>query len=190
MKLSQGHLKFVIGCGTRLGTTSVCTKEQMPEWPWSSRSLKDMFQGLRYPLTWSNGFCGGRGKRGVLVERGMGQRNIVIIIFWWIFWGREVEDKRRQKNGQTLFYFIFKNILFGHVFKKSTHSLFGAWSLLLVHIRSVYTCWGAQRLCKSVFQETRPWKSDHGIRQSSMVGIHGLWQWSRRFLGITGWDRS
>ena len=24
---------------------------------------------LHYPLTWSNGFCGRRGKRGALVER-------------------------------------------------------------------------------------------------------------------------
>ena len=28
-----------------------------------------MFQGLRYPLTWFNGFCGGRGTRGVVVGK-------------------------------------------------------------------------------------------------------------------------
>ena len=40
--------------------------------PWSSRSPTDIFQGLHYPLTWSNNFCGGRGKRGVMVEKGKG----------------------------------------------------------------------------------------------------------------------
>ena len=43
---------------------------------------------------------GGRGKRGDLVEKSKGswQRNYI-----YIFWGggREDEDKRRQKNGQT-----------------------------------------------------------------------------------------
>jgi hypothetical protein len=39
-------------------------------------------KGLHHPLTWSNGFCGGRGKRGALVvEKGKGlwQRNVNII---------------------------------------------------------------------------------------------------------------
>ena len=40
-------------------------RKQMSEWPWRSRSPKDILQGLHYPLTWSNGFCGGRGKRAL-----------------------------------------------------------------------------------------------------------------------------
>jgi hypothetical protein len=45
------------------------------------RSPKDIFEGLHYPLTWSNKFCGGRGKRGGLVEKGKGpwQKNVVIM---------------------------------------------------------------------------------------------------------------
>ena len=63
-----------------------------------------MFSGPHYPLTWSNGFCRGRGKNGALVEKGKGpwQRghhydNFLIIFFG----GRENEGKRRQENAQT-----------------------------------------------------------------------------------------
>ena len=40
MKSSQGLEKFVNGCWTRPGTTSVYTKEKTIEWPWGSRSPK------------------------------------------------------------------------------------------------------------------------------------------------------
>ena len=48
---------------------------------WRSRSPKYNFQGLINALTWSNGFCGERGKRGGMVGKGKGpwQRNVVII---------------------------------------------------------------------------------------------------------------
>ena len=39
----EGPVKCVIGRWTRHGTTSVYTKEKMLEWPWSSRSPKDIF---------------------------------------------------------------------------------------------------------------------------------------------------
>ena len=76
----------------------------MSERPWSSRSSKDTFFGLHYPLTWLNGFCGGRGKRGVPVKKGKGpwQRKYCYNQFLMKFYlGREDEDKRRQNNGQT-----------------------------------------------------------------------------------------
>ena len=40
-----------------------------------------MCKGLHFPLTWSNVFCGGRGKRGALVEkcRGPWPKNVVMI---------------------------------------------------------------------------------------------------------------
>ena len=87
MKSSQGLVKIVIGCWTRPGATTVRSKEKMSEWSWSSRPLKDIRQGLHYSLTWSKGYCGGRGKRDALVEKGKGpqQRNNFIIIFWWTF---------------------------------------------------------------------------------------------------------
>jgi hypothetical protein len=48
----------------------------------------------------------------------------------------ESEDKwsprEDQDDGQTWNY--FKTALFGHVLKKSTHSLFSAWAIFLVHI--------------------------------------------------------
>ena len=55
-----------------------------------------------YPLTWSDGFCSGRGKRGALVETGQGahgRQMLFIINFDEIFGGREDEDKRTQDNG-------------------------------------------------------------------------------------------
>ena len=44
------------------------------------RSPKYKFQGLINALTWSNGFCGERGKRGGMVGKGRvpWQRNVVI----------------------------------------------------------------------------------------------------------------
>jgi hypothetical protein len=102
------------------------------------RSPTDIFKGLRYPLTWSNGFCGGRGKRDALLEKGRGPMvenycyNNSFMIFF--FRGREDKDKRRQENGQTWILFLFKTALFGHMLKKSAHSFFGAWSFLLVHV--------------------------------------------------------
>jgi hypothetical protein len=42
-------------------------------------------------------FCGGRGNRGAVVEKGRGpwQRNIFVKNSNYYFWGREVENKRR-----------------------------------------------------------------------------------------------
>ena len=88
MKSSQDPIKFVIGYWTRPVTTSDYTKEIMSKWSWSSRSPKDIFKGLHYLLTWSNGFCSGRGKRGLLVEKRKGpwQRNDVMMNQWlWAF---------------------------------------------------------------------------------------------------------
>ena len=50
------------------------------------------------------------------------------------FGGRDEEDKRRQKGGQTRIIFS-KLRLLGAILKKSAHSLFGAWSSLLVHVQ-------------------------------------------------------
>ena len=61
----------------------VYTKEKMTEGPWRWRSPKYIFQGLINALTWSNGFCDERGKRGGMVGKGRGpwQRNVVITLF-------------------------------------------------------------------------------------------------------------
>jgi hypothetical protein len=41
-------------------------------------------------MSWSNGFCSERGKRGGMVGKGRGpwHRNVVIIFFNEFFWGR------------------------------------------------------------------------------------------------------
>ena len=77
------------------------------------------------------GICDGRGKRSALVKKGKGpvQRNVVKINFEWI-----ICKEKKHENGQTLTLF-FHTAFFRHIFKKSTRSLFGAWSFLLVHIQ-------------------------------------------------------
>jgi hypothetical protein len=55
---------------------------------------------MHYPT----GICGGRGKRGALVEKGRDpwQRNDVTIYFLMkCSLGKKDEDKRRQENSQT-----------------------------------------------------------------------------------------
>jgi hypothetical protein len=65
------------------GTTSVYTKKKMAEGPWRSRSPKYKFLGLINALTWSNGFCVERGKRGGPVGEGKGpwHRNAILTNF-------------------------------------------------------------------------------------------------------------
>ena len=67
----------------------VYTKGKMAKGLWRSRSPNYNFQGLINALTWSNGFCDERGKRGGMVEKGKGpwQRDAVIISFNEDFWG-------------------------------------------------------------------------------------------------------
>jgi hypothetical protein len=61
----------------------------MVEGPWRSRSSKYNFQGSINALTWSNGFCGERGKTDDMVgkARGPWQRNVVIVNYNKIFFG-------------------------------------------------------------------------------------------------------
>ena len=136
MKSSEGPAKpHVIGCWTRPRTTLVYTEDKMLEWSWSLRSPKDIFQDLHYSLTWSDGFCDGRGKRGAMVEKGKGpwHRNIIIMKFWWNFFdgGIEDDDKRRQKNGQNCHFWTY--------IKKNQHNHFvvrghSSWSTFNIHL--------------------------------------------------------
>jgi hypothetical protein len=85
-------------------------------------------------LTWFNGYCGGRGKRGALVEKGKSpwERYTALIFFNDFFLGGGREEM--TKGWADLIF--FKTAFFGHILKnKSTRSLFGAWSFLLVHTR-------------------------------------------------------
>ena len=53
---------------------------------------------------------------------------------------------------------IVKTALFEHILKKSTHPLFGAWSLLLVHVRFT-----PSQGHKKHFKEIGPWKCYHEV---------------------------
>jgi hypothetical protein len=59
--------KFVIGCWTRPGTTSVYTKKKWLMWPHSLRSPKDIFQGLQYPLHGPTSFAVGKAKEPYII---------------------------------------------------------------------------------------------------------------------------
>ena len=83
MKLFQGDVRAMIGCWTCPRITSVYTMEKMAEGSWRSRSPKYKFQGPLNTLSWSNGFCGERGKRGGLVGKGKGPINIFLMKFFW-----------------------------------------------------------------------------------------------------------
>ena len=73
-------------------------EKKMSKEPWSSKSPKDIFQGLHYPVTWFNMFCGERGKKGALVEKGKGtwQRNDIIIICLINYFFGEKKVKSRK----------------------------------------------------------------------------------------------
>jgi hypothetical protein len=80
--------------------------EKMAEDPWRLRSPKYIFQGKINALTWSNGFCCDRGKRGGLVGKGGGpwQRNAILIILNEIYSGGLYTTlPTRQGSQGTLF---------------------------------------------------------------------------------------
>ena len=91
------------------------------KWPWSLRSLKDIFKGLYYIVTRSRGFCNRRGKSGALVGKRQGPviekccLNNVLMICLFCGGGIEDEDTWRQKNDQTWF-FIPSHLPFGGIF--------------------------------------------------------------------------
>ena len=55
---------------------------------------KTYFKALHYPLTWSNIFIDGRGRRGGLVEKGQGPMGEKCCYNEFLFGERENEDKR------------------------------------------------------------------------------------------------
>ena len=71
-KSDQGVVRAQIGSWALPGTTLVYTKDKMTKRSWRLRSPKYNFQGLINAPTWSNKFCGERGKRGGMVGKGRG----------------------------------------------------------------------------------------------------------------------
>jgi hypothetical protein len=74
-----------------------------------------------------------------LIEKGKGpsQRNIVIICLMRFFLGEGKMKTREDKRIIIfLFFYFLENHPFEYILKKSaSHSLFGAWPFLSVHIR-------------------------------------------------------
>ena len=120
-------------------------------------------QGLHYPLTWFNGFCGGRGKNGTLVENGKGpmaEKCCYSTILMKLFL-----EKRRWSNKRMVK--LFQNCPFLTYFIKNQHFLFlSAWSFLLIHIRLTPSK-GPRRLCKQIHFNSFLWtiQSDHGVNR-------------------------
>ena len=136
---------------------------------------------MHYPLTWSNGFYGGRGKKGGLVEKVKGPWQQPCLLKIQGKNKRKQDDKRneakkRQNNGQS--WISSKNYPFWTYITKTTQSLFGARSFLLIHIQFRPSegpkCIVNWYLKKS---DHGNWiiKSDHGKKPSSMVQLHGPW---------------
>ena len=99
---------------------------------WRSTLFSDMVQWV---LQWERQKrCSCRRRQGPIQEKYC-HNKILMNSFFLVGGGRrDDEDKGRHKNSPT---WIFQNCLFWTYIKKWTHSLFGAWSFLLVP-HSVY----------------------------------------------------
>ena len=77
-----------------------------------------------------------------------GRETLLSNIFHAMFFG---EEKMTTREWSKFIYLFISNLpIWGHILEKSTHSFFGAWSFLLVHIRFMPSE-GAQRLCNLLF---------------------------------------
>ena len=147
----------------------------MWEWSWSLRSPKDIFEGLHYPVTRFNGFCGGRGKKCAMVEKYC--YNDLLMIFW----GRGRRRHEKTKEWSNLIFFFQNFPTWTYITKMQHIHFFYARSFLLVHIqfapsegpkRFVNCCW-------CFFFK----KSDHG--SWTMGKCHLLW--SDFMVHIVNW---
>jgi hypothetical protein len=66
----EDYVKFMIGCWTSFGITSVYTKEKIVRVTMDFELPKRHIQSSHCPLTSSNGFRGGGGKNNAMVEKG------------------------------------------------------------------------------------------------------------------------
>jgi len=162
---SQGH--FDLHQGTK-----------KPEWPWSLRSPKDIFQGLHYPLSWSKKFCGGRGKRCTLVKlkkKGPWPKNYCYNkSLMNLFWGEEktktVEDKR-----MVILNFFFPKLPFLDIYYKILTFTYCRMVIPLCP-HSDYTLWGGPKGCVNWFFK----KLDHEKKAT----FHGPNSWCKPALTL------
>ena len=144
LEVIPGPVKFVIGCWTRHGRTSVYTKEKMSRWPWSSMPQKAYFKvyiirwHAQRVLWWERQkTCSSRKRQGPW------QTNDVILISQRnLVWGREYEIKRRQENGQTSILFLklpFSSIYIYNYNNNNNNILTCRCKVIPVGPHSVYT---------------------------------------------------
>ena len=135
-------------------------------------------------MTQSNMFCGGRGKRCAMVEKGKGswQRIIVIIVIslnMVFFPERKDEDKRKHQNSQTWVPPPFSKLPFLNIY--SAHPLVGACSFILVHIWFTPNDMPKDWIYWFFFIKTDhgswtigPWKKANHLPWS--IRLHGPWR--------------
>ena len=171
MKSFQGPVKYVIGYWTCPGTISVYTKEKNVRATMEFEVLKrhilrltlfiDMVQQV---LWWERQKrCFGR----------IREEPTAYIILMKVFWGKEDQDKRRLKNGQT-WIFLGQNYPFWTYTKKL--SIFTFWCMVIIPLGHIgftpneepkgFVKW----FYKELDHEVGPWR-----RPSSIVWLHGLW---------------
>ena len=85
---------------------------------------------------------------------------------------------RQEKSKEWSNLNVLKTAPFVSILKTKTHSLFGAWAFLLVHIwftpsegPKCFVNWFSKKLGHGSWTT----KSDHGKRPSSVVRLHGPW---------------
>ena len=127
--------------------------------------------------------CYGRKRQGSMVE--IHCYNKILIIYFLkkkpspLWEVKTSEHKRMVKLGVL---FLFKIVLFGHILKQSTHSLFGAWSFLLIRIHVTpsvgpkgFVNWFSRN--RTMERGNLPWSDFmvHGVNQPFTTLVIWLW---------------
>ena len=143
MTSSQGPVKYVIGCWTCPGTTSIYTKEKCQSDYGVRGPQKTCCKAYLIHKHGRTIFALGEARRGALV--GKKQRPVAEKCCCdkkknqWIFFGRGGEEKTKTREDKRMInpdlFIYYQTALFGPMLTKSAHSLLVHWSFLLVHIQ-------------------------------------------------------
>ena len=97
-----------------------------------------------YIIHWHapEGFCGGRGKQGIMVEKNMDpwHKNVVMDESQWFFYGEKEDEGNRINNEKNQFIlFYFSKLPFGTYIKRNYHIPFlvhgyASWSTFGLHL--------------------------------------------------------
>ena len=103
------------------------------------------------------------------------------------------EDKRSPREDKRMFkfyyYFLFfhKCSFWTYIYKKTTHSQFGAWSFFLVHLWFTPSE-GPKGFVDWFFKEIRQEKLEHEVGPWKKAIFHGPTSWSMMYTGL--WAQS